>query len=228
MKKEIKEELVNSLKKIFEVNEKDPNSLTVAGDPNSFTEEQVLDIEKKLNILKNTDAELYYGILDVIAEKDKEFTYSFFQLLQTGILNNKDIKNSLIYEFCLNIDEKLTNQITKPLDSLIEHSINNESEEKTMTLIVCFKCIDLENENKKLTLTDEQYKTWLETDITHINTEQFETLYGISQRKQKDLRSHLKDPLPSFQLHGKGKHCYNKMEVEKWLENYKRINPFNK
>lgn len=126
------------------------------------------------------------------------------------------------------VDEKLTKQITETLDSLIEHSINNNAEEKTMALIVCFKYIDLENENKKLTLTDKKYRAWLGSDITHINTEQFEILYGMTQRKQAQLRSHIKDCMPSFQIYGKGKHYYNKQEVAKWLENYKRTNPFDK
>lgn len=87
--------------------------------------------------------------------------------------------------------------------------------------------LELEDKNKRLTLTDEQYKTWLETDIFYINTEQFEILYGINKRKQAELRSYRKDFLPSFQIDGKGKHYYNKKEVENWLSNHKRLNLFN-
>ena len=108
----------------------------------------------------------------------------------------------------------------------LEQAINDKSELSIELLVdkaeLIIKEQELEDKNKRLTLTDKQYKTWIDTDVYYITTEQLETLYGITKQKQAGLRSHIKDPLPSFQLHGKGKHYYNKVEVDKWLSNYKR------
>lgn len=103
----------------------------------------------------------------------------------------------------------------------------NEYNTKYHEIEAKIKLEKLQDDIKKVELTEEQYKTWLETDIFYITTEQFEILYGMNKQKQASLRSHIRDPLPSFQVHGKGKHYYNKLEVDKWLSNYKRASPFS-
>ena len=117
-------------------------------------------------------------------------------------------------------------------DMDIEKLSNEQIQEMIMSLdtlhltVKDTKILKLQDKNKRLTLTDEQYKTWLDTDVAHINTEQFAVLYGFNKRKQTELRSRIQDPLPSFQIDGKGQHYYNKIEVDKWLSNHKRLNPF--
>ena len=155
-----------------------------------------------------------------------EMSLDITKILMKKIQNNLPYKDTAVYKFSLILDEELTKQIVEPINSLIDYHINKNEPTKLIALMTAFKCLDLEDEVKKLTLTDEQYKTWLETDITHINTKQFEILFGITERKQAELRSWQKDHLPSFQIDGKGKHYYNKLEVMNWLDNYKRLNPF--
>ena len=129
----------------------------------------------------------------------------------------KKIQDTINSVYNMNIEELSDGQIQEMMRSL--NSLD-------MTVKQRMQILEVEDKNKRLTLTDEQYKTWLETDIKHINTEQFEILYGINKRKQAELRSFRQDFLPSFQIDGKGKHYYNKLEVDKWLSNYKRLNPF--
>ncbi len=131
-------------------------------------------------------------------------------------------EDSEIHKLTKLINEDFTNEIINPVDSLIDYHINKNEPTKLIALMTAFKCLDLEDEVKKLTLTGKQYKTWLETDLQHINTEQFEVLFSMPLRKQAELRSFRHDPLPSFQIDGKGKHYYNKQEVTNWLSNYKR------
>jgi hypothetical protein len=49
--------------------------------------------------------------------------------------------------------------------------------------------LDLEDENKTLTLTDEQYKTWLEIDIFHINTKRFFILFNITEKNKQNFEA---------------------------------------
>lgn len=149
-------------------------------------------------------------------------SYMVTNALKELVLSNKEYKSTYVYKMSLVLDEALTKQITEPINSLIEYHLNNDKEDKLFALITAIKCLELEDEVKRLTLTKEQYNTWLETDLIHINTEQFEVLFGMPLRKQTELRSFRQDPLPSFQIDGKGKHYYNKEEVTKWLDNYRR------
>lgn len=109
----------------------------------------------------------------------------------------------------------------KSINNLLEHHTKYKDRNSTDTFLVLFRCIELEDENKKLTLTDEQYKTWLESKETqYITTKQFEILYGLSSRQQKGLRTKINDPLPCVKLLENSNILYNRYEVEKWLENY--------
>ena len=109
----------------------------------------------------------------------------------------------------------------KSINNLLEYHTKYKDKNSTDTFLVLFRCIELEDENKKLTLTDEQYKTWLESKETqYITTKQFEILYGLSSRQQKGLRTKINDPLPCVKLLENSNILYNRYEVEKWLENY--------
>ena len=109
----------------------------------------------------------------------------------------------------------------KSINNLLEHHTKYKDKNSTDTFLVLFRCIELEDENKKLTLTDEQYKTWLESKETqYITTKQFEILYGLSSRQQKGLRTKINDPLPCVKLLENSNILYNRYEVEKWLDNY--------
>lgn len=109
----------------------------------------------------------------------------------------------------------------KSMNNLLEYHTKYKDKNSTDTLLIVFRFIELEDENKKLTLTDEQYKTWLESKETqYITTKQFEILYGLSSRQQKGLRTKINDPLPCVKLLENSNILYNRYEVEKWLENY--------
>lgn len=213
MKKDIKNELENNLKNLH----------TLSEEQYTFTETEVLEIEEVLREAKKNGEDLTV-LANEIKEKS-QVSFIFHKILQNKVLENKKYKNTPIYELCQLIDKELTKAITEPVSSLIEFHKDKNREDKTIALMTAFRCLDLEDENKKLTLTDEQYRTWLDTDIFHINTKQFAILYNISEKKQAELRSHRQDHLPSFQIDGKGRHYYNKKEVDNWLENYKRLNP---
>lgn len=66
--------------------------------------------------------------------------------------------------------------------------------------LTAYKCLELEDEVKRLTLTGEQYNNWLETNLVKITIKQFEVLYGVNKRKQSDLRSTRHDLLPHIIL----------------------------
>lgn len=56
-----------------------------------------------------------------------------------------------------------------------------------------------------------------------IDTKEFELLYGFSRDKQKELRGRVNNPLPYIQTKAKGDINYKKKEVDKWLENFKKV-----
>jgi hypothetical protein len=55
-----------------------------------------------------------------------------------------------------------------------------------------------------------------------ITIKDFEKLYSISVETQLRYRNRMKDPLPHIQIVEKGNILYDCVEVEKWLENYKK------
>ena len=167
MKKDIKIELEDSLKNLHNLSDEQYD----------FTDSEVSELEALIREGKKNGENL----LDIQQEVKEKSTASFIfhKILQKLVLENKDYKKSPIYELCNIIDNKLTIALTDPVSSLIEFHRGKDSPDKTIALMTAFRCLDLEDENKKLTLTDEQYKTWLETDIFHINTKQFFILFNI-------------------------------------------------
>ncbi len=109
------------------------------------------------------------------------------------------------------------------IDELIKYHLEHNDTLKFKTLLVLYKFLELQDENKMLTLTDEQYKAWLQTSNLnqYITTKQFSILYGLSANQQKGLRQKITDPLLHLKLNETSNILYNRLEVEKWLENYK-------
>lgn len=144
---------------------------------------------------------------------DKEFN----KVLIQNIHRRNQIRSKKYEETSIDdIDTK------KSLNELLEYHLGHNDKNKTNSLIVILSYIEIEDENKKLTLTDQQYHTWLETSNTnqYITTKQFEILYGLSSRQQKGLRSKISDHLPFFKLSENANVLYNRLEVENWFENY--------
>lgn len=108
------------------------------------------------------------------------------------------------------------------LEKLYAYNINNHTETSTLTLYLIVQYIELEDENKRLTLTKDQYDTWLKTDKQFINTNNFEIIYGLSPAQQKRQRNKINDPLPYIKLSDTSNVLYKRDEVDKWFENYKR------
>lgn len=166
-------------------------------------------VNKTIEMMKEFNID---GIIDF---NDEQETIKLINLAK----QNQDKQTEIIksaYEFDFdNID------YNKSMNNLLEYHTKYKDKNSTDTLLIVFRFIELEDENKKLTLTDEQYKTWLESKETqYITTKQFEILYGLSPRQQKGLRTKINDPLPCIKLSENSNVLYNRYEVEKWLENY--------
>lgn len=138
-----------------------------------------------------------------------------------------DILNSKVQitfnEKKANVEEKPVEDLLSkyPPNKLIDYHLKKVNPSEIETYLLIYSYIELEDENKKLKLTDKQYKNWLETSSNqYITTKQFEILYGLSSRQQKSLRNKINDELPSFKLTDTSNILYNRLDVEKWLENY--------
>ena len=108
----------------------------------------------------------------------------------------------------------------------IENLLNISENIDFETQLVILKCLELEDKVQALTLTSEQYNTWLSTSAIFINTKQFSTLYGLSATQQRGLRAKTTDPLPIYKIPNDNSNnsntpiLYDRKEVEKWLANY--------
>ena len=194
MKKKVKLEIFSSI-------ENDKQSKIISADEL---------VNKAIEMIKKLDTN---GIIDF---NDEQETVKFINLAKQN--ENKQIeriKSANEFDFN-NID------YNKSITNLIEQHTKYKDKNSTDTLLILFKYIELEDENKKLTLTDEQYNTWLESNTSqYINTKQFEILYALSSRQQKGLRAKINDPLPCIKLFENSNILYDRYEVEKWLENYR-------
>lgn len=182
--------------------------------------------EKALRLLQE-DTDITQLSKDELNREVDEYIEVLSDRLKEILLNKEeavqlfDTKSDL-HKYTQLANENLVEDIKDPVRSLINYHINSNHPDKLQALLTAFNYIDMEDENKRLTLTEEQYSTWLNSNPTKINSKQFEILYGINKRKQQELRSHLNDPLPSYQLQENGSHYYDRETVEKWLDNYKR------
>ena len=175
----------------------------------------------------NSIDSLLNGVIEKIKELDKNNVIEFdndetqkltelaTQYHDTQLKRVKSIKNIDLN----NID------YSNSINNLLEQHTKFQDRFSTDTLIVVYRCIELEDENKKLTLTDEQYRAWLETSNLnqYITTKQFSILYGLSANQHKSLRQRLNDPLPCYKPSENSNILYNRLEVEKWFENFKQL-----
>lgn len=119
-------------------------------------------------------------------------------------------------------DEKLLNELSKRnvLNELLDYHLKEEDINKTATLQLILKYIEIEDEYKKLTLNEKQYKEWLAISGNHyITTSQCEILFGLSKKQQQGLRTKRRDSLEYVQLDSKSI-LYERETIEKYLENY--------
>lgn len=127
----------------------------------------------------------------------------------------------------LNVDTDVlldTHDIETSIDRLYKHFTSNLSDKfASDVLFLIYEYLNILDENKSLTLTDEQYRTWLNSNnVQYITTKQFQVLFGLTARQQKEQRIKLHDPLPYTQLGESTNILYNRLEVQKWFENYKK------
>lgn len=180
------------------------------------------ETEEMLQILLDN-----YDLDEVYRESFVGLSYMVTNALKELVINGLEFKNTNVYRVSMLLDENLTKQLIDPVNSLINHhtkgNTQNTTDDRLIALLTAYKCLELEDEVKRLTLTKEQYTNWLSTDVQRITTKQFEVLYGINLRKQAQLRSRIQNPLPSYKDKELGnKHLYDKAEVDVWLSNYKR------
>jgi hypothetical protein len=122
----------------------------------------------------------------------------------------------------LKLDDISINDInkTQAFNDLLDYYLKHNAKNKTNILIMLYSNMILEDENKKLTLTDKQYKSWLESNAKqYITTSQCEILFGLSKKQQQSLRSKIRDSLEYIQLDKKSI-LYDRVVIEKYLENY--------
>lgn len=108
------------------------------------------------------------------------------------------------------------------MNNLLIHYSENHNEYSSQILLLIFSYLAIEDENKRLTLTKEQYDTWLKTNKQFLTTRQFEIIYGLSPRQQKEQRQKINDPLPSFKLGDNKNILYDRNICDKWFENYRK------
>lgn len=181
---------------------------SVENDRNTIIQDKKLLVDNAIELIKEFD--LNNTLKSIYDDKDK-----FNECADKQInIEQKRLETSLSFNIN-NIDYSLH------LNSILKHHINHKTRFSTDILIIIYRYIELEDENKKLTLTDKQYKTWLESNYSqYITTKQFEILYGLTATQQKGLRTRLNDSLPYIKLFDNSNILYDRNEVEKWLENY--------
>jgi len=138
-----------------------------------------------------------------------------------SVLTDKELAEISVYE---NVDNEMIEFNSSARDILLSEVLNDSDySDRKLLLVILFNNIFLEDENKSLTLTDKQYKEWLNTNNQqYITSKQFEVLFGLTSRQQKQLRSRLHDRLPSYQVGENTNILYDRSVVSKWLENYKK------
>lgn len=193
MKSKIKSEILNSIE--------------------TTNNEQLNSVDTLLNgVIEKIQALDKHNVMEINDEETKKLTELATQYHETQLQRVKSIKN---------IDLDNINY-SNSVNTLLEQHTKYKNRFSTDTLLVLYRYIELEDENKKLTLTDEQYQAWLETSNLnqYITTKQFNILYGLSPTQQKSLRQRLNDPLPYYKLSDKANILYSRIEIEKWFENF--------
>ncbi len=118
--------------------------------------------------------------------------------------------------------EKLLKELSKRnvVNELLDYHLKKNDINKTATLQLILKYIEIEDEHKKLSLNEKQYKEWLAISGNHyITTSQCEVLFGLSKKQQQGLRTKRRDSLEYVKLDKKSI-LYEREYLEKYLENY--------
>ena len=166
-------------------------------------------------ITKSTSNNMIDIILKAADEKTPtEVWMKEFEAQLENMYESHDDNDNIIH----NTDNIDTNSAISNL--LTYHSDNSDTTHKTDTLILIFAYLELEDANKKLEMTDSQYRTWLVDSTIVISTSQFEILYGLTKDKQKQYRGWHHDPLPSVKFDSNSNVFYYRSKVEQWLENH--------
>lgn len=140
------------------------------------SKEEINSIDSLLNGVIEKIKELdKNNVIEFDDDETKKLTELATQYHDTQLNRVKSIKNIDLN----NID------YSNSINNLLEQHTKFQDRFSTDTLIVVYRCIELEDENKKLTLTDEQYRAWLETSNLnqYITTKQFSILYGLSDHR---------------------------------------------
>lgn len=134
----------------------------------------------------------------------------------------KKVNSKSVAKQAQQYDEKLLNELSKRnvINELLDYHLKEEDINKTATLQLILKYIEIEDEHKKLILNEKQYKEWLDISGNHyITTSQCEVLFGLSKKQQQGLRTKRRDSLEYVQLDSKSI-LYERETIEKYLENY--------
>ena len=220
-KTNIEQEIQKSLVKTLENNHDFSDSMV-----NHFKDSGEMREKAVRYIGKHTDINLD----DLTKEEQNSTIEEYIEVISTRlkeVLQKEDEvlelfdTESPLHEYTKEVNKKLIDEVLHPVDALIEYHVNSNHPDKVIALRTALKYLELEDKDKVSTLTDEQYKQYLETGIIHITTKQFTSLYNMTADKQKRLRGRRNDKLPHYSINNKI--LYRKEEVDEWIENYKKI-----
>lgn len=180
----------------------------------SSYQKEKLCIEEIVNRLTDNNKIFLDEILER-KELGSSFLYAIFDFLDPNVENLQTVDNWLDGEISYLFSKFKSNgsDIVKLVDLFVQlQHFQIESKEE----------IDADKLIKKLKRDVYELKKKIEQPQALINTKQFEDRFGLSQAQQKSLRSKIRDPLPHAISNGKTI-LYKTEEVEKWLENYRKL-----
>lgn len=108
------------------------------------------------------------------------------------------------------------NAVVEYKEIFVENKSNTNEEYDTRLGMLQNVIIELANKLKK---QEEQIPIWKKDYIT---PKEFELLYGMSEETQRRLRGRHKDKLEAIQLTERGNILYERKDVEKFFENFKK------
>lgn len=176
-------------------------------------ESDCLLIEELIEDLSLNIKDAFYSLihLDDIRSDFLELIYIYFTYDVNSLFELNQLSETKVYEIVSKLDTLNQMRFTEFFMEITKNIYLQIEDHKVLETI------------KKHKRTNYELKKKLEQPKIVINTSEFAERYGFSQSQQKGLRGKLLDPLPFICTNGKTIH-YKIEEIEKWLENYKKVN----
>ena len=193
-------------------------------DIDSLTDKEILQLTNEINNEYETWNVNLDNMINNLSDNNKIFLSTLSE--QVGDKIFYMIYGYLNSESLIDYDEMTDGGISEFIEEL-----DNENTLNFIELLIGFKKqeieltedeVDFDKIIVKLKRDVSTLKKKLSQPSKYINTKQFEERFGLTRLQQKGLRGKIQDPLPHTIANGKTI-LYDPEEVEKWLENYKKI-----